>query len=85
MQQTSAAQQRPGEKSASTPDATQNKLMTPSNRMTLKHPSCQYQNTNGAGQSTSGEAAANVIIIRDTPSPPQQTGLTTPATEWATQ
>jgi len=89
MQQTSAVQKKPGEKPALAPSATQNKPKAPSSRMIpiekLKHPSSQHKETNAADQSTRGEAAANLIFIRDTPSPPQRTGLTTPATQRATQ
>jgi len=81
MQHTSAAQQRPSEKPASTASATQNKVQTdwiPIPK--LKHPPSQPRKTMTAGRSIRGETEAAAIRIRDTPSLLPRTGSTTHAT-----
>jgi len=81
MQHTSVAQQRPGEKPASTTSATQNKPKAPTRDripiLKLKHSPSQPRDTMTAGRSISGETEAADICILDTPSPLPQTGSTT--------
>jgi len=84
MQHTSAAQQRPGEKLASTVSATQNKPKVPTDRKPiskLKHPPSQPGKRTMAGWSISGETAAAAIRICDTPGSLPQTGSTTHASQ----
>jgi len=84
MQDNSAAQQRRGEKPASAPSATQSTPKAQARAMmhipTFKHPRSRHKDTNAARQRDWSEAEADVIRIRDLPSPPPWMGLTTQAT-----
>jgi len=89
MQHNNAAQQRPGEKPASAPNASQ---ITPRAQgrakipiPTLKYPRNRHEDTNAARQTDGNEGIANIIHIRGAHSPPPRLDPTTPAKQQTQQ